>query len=284
MPCCGRPDPENRSVIRLPSVRYRPQIGQITTPGRAVARSCNRCYPADEVAPYARPMTSSTAGARRSQRRAQPSALAVALALVSAASLGSLTACAPAGLRVDSSVVVSSPTSSAPTAPTAPAAGGPTRTSTPTPSFASIRSINPRAVVLADKGVPVELREALTSKCLGCLIDTPVYGDITGDGAEEILLPIYDGSHLAGTVVYTMTVQGPQRIFAHYGHEGWVEIVDSDLVLTRRMYAADDAKCCATGPDEISHYGWQNGKLVLTYRAGGGVGFTPYEPKDRVIV
>lgn len=213
--------------------------------------------------------------------------VAVLLTCVSAVGLAG---CAPAGLRIDAtsvgtSTAATTPTTTPTSAPTASATSATSATSTTaTPPLPSVRTLDARATILADSGVPAELREPIATRCAGCGLDTTAYADVTGDGREEAIYAISDGNAVAGTLVYTMTASGPRRVFAHVGHQGWVEAVSGALRLTRQMYSTDDPRCCPTGPPEVSTYTWNGQAFALTRRTGGGVGFSPYDPKDRVIL
>ena len=50
----------------------------------------------------------------------------------------------------------------------------------------SVRSLDARATILADSGVPAELREPIATRCAGCGLDTTAYADVTGDGREAV--------------------------------------------------------------------------------------------------
>ncbi len=194
--------------------------------------------------------------------------------------VAALAGCAPSGLRVDATSIPGPQTStgtSTSTATTAP-------TSTTAAQLPSVRTLDARATILADTSVPAELREPVATQCVACGVYAAAYADVTGDARDEAIYTISDGTAVAGTLVYTMTTAGPRRVFAHVGHQGWVEVVAGSLQVTRQMYAADDQWCCPSGPPEVSSYTWNGTAFALVRRAGGGVGFSSFDPKDRVIL
>ncbi|MEI2826597.1 MAG: hypothetical protein V9F04_09425 [Dermatophilaceae bacterium] len=196
---------------------------------------------------------------------------------------GLLSGCAPSGLRVDAAGIPDGRTSTSST--TSPGqTDDSSATSTTAAELPSVRSLDARTTILADAGMPVELREPVATRCAGCGVDAAAYADVTGDTRDEAIFTISDGNAVAGTVVYTMTPGGPTRVFAHVGHQGWVEALAGNLQVTREMYAADDPRCCPTGPPEVSTYTWNGHAFALVRRTGGGVGLSPYDPKDRVIL
>ena len=191
-----------------------------------------------------------------------------------------LAGCAPSGLRVDATSIPGPQTStgtSTSTATTAPA-------STTAAQLPSVRTLDARATILADTSVPAELREPVATQCVECGVYGAAYADVTGDARDEAIYTISDGTAVAGTLVYTMTTAGPKRVFAHVGRQGWVEVVAGSLQVTRQMYAADDQWCCPSGPPEVSSYTWNGTAFALVRRTGGGVGFSSFDPKDRVIL
>ena len=200
--------------------------------------------------------------------------------------VAALAGCAPSGLRVDATsipgaqtgtVPATSAATTAPTPPTPPA--GTTAAQLP-----SMRTLDARATILADTSVPAELREPVATQCVECGVYGAAYADVTGDARDEAIYTISDGTAVAGTLVYTMTTAGPKRAFAHVGRQGWVEVVAGNLEVTRQMYAADDQWCCPSGPPEVSSYTWNGTAFALVRRTGGGVGFSSFDPKDRVIL
>ncbi len=208
-------------------------------------------------------------------------ARAVLLTLAAAGVLSAGPAgCAREPLRVEAGTVTH------PTRPS-PTSAGPTQPALPPSALANIRNVDLRSTILADPRTPAELRDAVLS-CTVCGIGSPIYGDLTGDGADDVLVPIYDENAAAGTLVYSVQGGAVKLVFAHVGHQGFVDVTGAaaglDIVLTRSMYAAADARCCPSGPPEVSRYSWRDGAFVLVQRTGGGVGHTPYDPKDRVLL
>lgn len=156
-------------------------------------------------------------------------------------------------------------------------------TSLPTAALANIRNLDLRSTILADQRVPAPLR-AVLQECARCGIDNPVYMDLTGDGADDVLVPIFDDMVQAGTVVYSVQRDTVELIFAHYGHQGTVEILDDgDLEVRTNLYAPEDAQCCPSG-ERLARYHWNGTRFELLSTTGDDAALAPSDPDDTVVV
>ncbi len=113
-----------------------------------------------------------------------------------------------------------------------------------------------------------------------------IYGDLTGDGAEEAVVPISSGGTLGDIayVVLTPSVAGVTQIFASpqdAQSEGGVSVSveGGKLVETRPVYGPTDPNCC---PSQLktTTYAWDGSKFAQESTStspspAGGVKSTP---------
>lgn len=151
----------------------------------------------------------------------------------------------------------------------------------PTEALANIRNVDLRSTILSDTNVPQRLRDVLAA-CAACGLDNPVYTDLTGDGVDDVLAPIYDNDMLAGTVVYSVQEGRPTMVFAYQGRQAALDPIDGDLVLRVRMYAPDDAPCCPSD-EQVTRYHWDATQFVEVSQTGGRDGLKPFDPDATVV-
>ena len=195
--------------------------------------------------------------------RAAAAAAAGALALA-------VSGCAAPGLRVEGTATATPRASTV--APSLPAK-----------ALANIRNLDLRSTLLADSRVPAPLR-TIVADCSVCGIDNPVFEDVTGDKRADVVVPIYDNDVQAGTVAYGVVDGAVRLLFAHYGHQGTVDVRDGDLVMTRWQYAAGDERCCPTGAYEVTTYRWQGGRFVQVKQIGHEPDLHFWDKNDTVVL
>lgn len=150
-----------------------------------------------------------------------------------------------------------------------------TPTSSPEPTSSPAPTLEPTATVVASPDIEgvdfsqVPAVEDLLAEGGGRLLpEQIIFADLTGDGAEEAVVPISSGGS-GGNVAYAV-----------FGYRGGdleellvvrpeagrvtVSVEDGALVETQPVYAPEDPLCC---PSELRHtyYRWDGSELVVDY-------------------
>ncbi len=113
----------------------------------------------------------------------------------------------------------------------------------------------------------VELKALLASP-LGFVSTSEVaYADLTGDGKEEVVVPLASGG-TAGDVAIVVFGYDPDGILRplllHQGPTGHLlfKLEKGKLIITEPIYGPNDPNCCPGGFTHMT-YGWNGHALVL---------------------
>ena len=98
-----------------------------------------------------------------------------------------------------------------------------------------------------------------------------IYADLTGNGAEEAVVPVSSGGTLGNLAVFVfgyrpdglrtlLEVLPPEE--ARGGHMR-AEVESGQLLISWSVYGPDDANCCPSGGTRARTYGWDGNALVL---------------------
>jgi hypothetical protein len=151
-----------------------------------------------------------------------------------------------------------------------------TPTSSPEPTSSPAPTLEPTATVVASPDIEavdfsqVPAVEDLLAESGGRLLpEQIIFADLTGDGAEEAVVPISSGGS-GGNVAYAVFGYsgGDLEEFLVVRPEAGrvtVSVEDEVLVETQPVYAPEDPLCC---PSELRHtyYRWDGSELVVDHQ------------------
>jgi hypothetical protein len=110
------------------------------------------------------------------------------------------------------------------------------------------------------------LREFLSSSGGQVNTGSIIYADLTGDGADEAVVPIASGGEGASIAVFVFGFRpgGLEELLRVAPKSGSLKenIVDGQLTLTEPTYAASDPFCCPSQL-EITTYRWDGSHFVV---------------------
>jgi hypothetical protein len=103
------------------------------------------------------------------------------------------------------------------------------------------------------------------------------YGDISGDGAAEAIVPLASGgtAGVTGVLIYGAGATQPKLLTTLGGYKINAIADDGQLSATQPIYSPHDANCCPSGW-VTERYRWNGTRLVQTSSADAG------EPRARV--
>ncbi len=151
--------------------------------------------------------------------------------------------------------------------------------STPTAVVSPMPSANPSTTPLAITATPssairsIDLKGAASVQKL--LDDTGgqylqanvIYADLTGDGAEDAIVPISSGGTLGDLAFVVLALSGDETApllseFPQNGRGLAVAVVTGKLVMTEALPGPDDPECC---PSELrkTTYAWNGTTLAV---------------------
>ncbi|MEO9177065.1 MAG: hypothetical protein ABI317_16245 [Gaiellales bacterium] len=122
-----------------------------------------------------------------------------------------------------------------------------------------------RAYLLKDPQVAKRVKETIREGGEGAGIDRLVYGDLTGDGVPDVVVPIFSGGTAGDIAYYVLSTQGGklhaiQRENSEY--KVGTKIIGGKLQVTRPLYSGADPNCCPSHL-EITLYRYDGHRLVL---------------------
>jgi hypothetical protein len=155
-------------------------------------------------------------------------------------------------------------------------------TASPKPSSVSpLRSVNWSAVFAQDPGVssvaesnicnygelPLAVRFKQDPTIKGHpWPDRAVYGDLDGDGVEEVVIPLLESctGGAENSLIYQATPSGPRAIASAPGVGRGTELsyVDGMLQARTAIYRNGEPLCCPTGGTQVTTYRLQGTRLV----------------------
>jgi hypothetical protein len=119
-----------------------------------------------------------------------------------------------------------------------------------------------RKVVLNDPHVPPRVR-AIVRAGHGAGLDRPLYGDLTGDGSDEVAVPIFSGGTAGDVALFVYSLDGG-RLRDIYAAPSLYKIAarirHGALVYVEPVYKASDPNCCPSSFRRLT-LGYRDGKL-----------------------
>jgi hypothetical protein len=138
------------------------------------------------------------------------------------------------------------------------------------PAFAAspdIRALKLKQTVLADRKVSGRVKAYVRADpSFGGGIANPVYADLTGDGAEDVLVPIASGGS-AGVIafyVYSYHTGALQNLLVRNEvYRVGLRVKRGDLVVTYPLYGNRDPNCCPSRLDRRTlHFNGQRFRVI----------------------
>jgi hypothetical protein len=128
-----------------------------------------------------------------------------------------------------------------------------------------IRSLKLKRTVLADPKVSNRVKGYVRYGGFGGIAD-PVYADLTGDGAADVLVPIASGGS-AGIVafyVYSYHTGALQNLLVRNEvYRVGLRVRRGDLVVTYPIYGSNDPNCCPSRLDRRTlHFDGQRFRVI----------------------
>ena len=83
-----------------------------------------------------------------------------------------------------------------------------------------------------------------------------LYGDISGDGREEAVIPLFSGgtAGIVGYLVYRDIDGQPVLMTGLPGYKVNATIANGELRVSQPLYGANDANCCPSGVEETAYH------------------------------
>lgn len=135
---------------------------------------------------------------------------------------------------------------------------------TPTPSVATPTTPPSADIRDVDFSGVADVRQAVEAVGGDLSLLEVVYGDLTGDGADEAVVLIPSGGTMGniGFLVYTMEGSDLRLLLDRLGIWVAVEIEGKQLIQVQPLYSADDPECC---PSQLkrTYYEWDGSALVV---------------------
>lgn len=133
---------------------------------------------------------------------------------------------------------------------------------------ADIHHANVKQFLLRDPQVSPGIKETIRLGDGGG-IDRLVYGDLTGDGQADVVVPIFSGGTAGDIAFYVLSEQGGVLHAIKRSNEEYkigVAIVHGRLQVKRPYYRSYDPNCC---PEylEVTTYRFDGTRLVSASRA-----------------
>jgi hypothetical protein len=146
-----------------------------------------------------------------------------------------------------------------------------------TPAVASdIHRANVKRFLLRDPQVSPRVKATIRYGHGGGL-DRLVYGDLTGDGQADVVVPVFSGGTAGDIAFFVLSEQGGALHAIKRSNQEYkigVRIVRGQLQVTRPYYRSSDPNCC---PDylEVTTYRFDGKRLVAASRARRSGGSSP---------
>lgn len=93
--------------------------------------------------------------------------------------------------------------------------------------------------------------------------------DLTGDGAQEVIVPVTSGGTLGNIAVFVYSADRLKELLrelppeeARFGHIR-AEVDGMQLSISWPVYGPDDANCCPSGGLRVRTYRWDGNALIL---------------------
>jgi hypothetical protein len=133
---------------------------------------------------------------------------------------------------------------------------------------ADIHHANVKRLLLRDPQVSPQVKETIRLGHGGG-IDRLVYGDLTGDGQADVVVPVFSGGTAGDIAFYVLSEQGGVLHMIKRANEEYkigVRIVHGKLQVSRPHYRSTDPNCC---PDylEVTTYRFDGKRLVSASHA-----------------
>jgi hypothetical protein len=127
---------------------------------------------------------------------------------------------------------------------------------------ADIHQLQLRKVVLGDPHVPAKVR-AIVRAGHGAGVDRPLYSDLTGDGKDDVAVPIFSGGTAGDVALFVYTLDGGtlRDIYAAPNeYKIAARIRHGALAYVQPVYRANDPNCCPSSFRRLT-LGYRGGKL-----------------------
>jgi hypothetical protein len=121
-----------------------------------------------------------------------------------------------------------------------------------------------RQFLLRDPGVAKDIKSTIRQSSFGAGIDRLVYGDLTGDGQNDVAVTIFSGGTAGDIAFYVLSADGGTLHAIKRANDQYkigLKIVLGRLQVTRPIYKGNDPNCCPSQL-EITTYRYNGTRLV----------------------
>jgi hypothetical protein len=128
------------------------------------------------------------------------------------------------------------------------------------PALAAPNRAQVKAYLLRSPSVSKANKEQLQQTSFGAGLDRLLYGDLTGDGQNDVVATIFSGGTAGDIAFFVLSGDGSGLHTIKASNEEYkvgVAIVKHQLQVTRPIYAKSDPNCC---PEHVA---------ITTYRYDG---------------